>query len=74
MVDKTDPDICINGCGETNERGEFILTGYRGRRYTIEALLRDEADNPSYNGVTQPFVLDTSPKAVRISLKRLNEK
>lgn len=74
LVDEKEPDICINGCGETNERGEFTLNGYRGRRYTIEALLRDVADNPSYLGVTQPFVLEPSPKAVRISLKRLDEK
>lgn len=74
LVDEKQPDICINGCGETNDRGEFSLTGYRGRRYVVEALLRDAADNPSHNGVTPPFVLDTSPQVLRISIKTLDKK
>lgn len=73
LIDEKAPDSCVNGCGETDERGEFTLTGYKGRRYTVEALLRDEDDNPSYNGDTQPFVLDSSPKPIRILLKKLKE-
>jgi hypothetical protein len=48
LVDEKAPDFCVNGCGETNERGEFTLTGYRGRRYSVEALIRDQANIPSY--------------------------
>lgn len=70
LVDERAPDICVNGCGETNERGEFTLTGYRGRRYSVEALLRDQTNNPSYSGATNVFVLDSNTKALRIVVER----
>ena len=74
LLDEKDPDFCVNGCGETNERGEFTLTGYRGRRYSVEALLRGETDNPSYSGTTGVFALDSTSKVLRIVIKRTNEK
>lgn len=74
LVDERAPDICINGCGKTNERGEFTLTGYRGRRYSVEALLRDETDNPSYSGTSELFLLDSNPRVLRVVIKRTNEK
>lgn len=74
LVDERAPNICINGCGKTNERGEFTLTGYRGRRYSVEALLRDETDNPSYSGTSELFLLDSPPKVLRVVIKRTNEK
>lgn len=74
LVDEKAPYICVNGCGETNERGEFTLTGYRGRRYSVNALVRDETDNLAYRGATPGFMLDSAPKALRIVVKRINEK
>jgi len=74
LVDEKAPDFCVNGCGETNERGEFTLTGYRGRRYSVEALLRDETDNPSYRGTSNVFALDSNPKVLRVVVRRTNEK
>lgn len=69
LVDEKAPDICTNGCAETNEHGEFIVTGYRGRRYLIEALLRNEAGDPADRGATDSFELRTNPVPIRIVLK-----
>lgn len=69
LVDEIEPDICVNGCGETNEKGEFTVTGYLGRRYTVEGLTRDASENPSLNGVTPAFVLDRTPVPMKIVLK-----
>lgn len=66
LVDESEPDICVNGCVETNEKGEFIVTGYVGRRYTVEALTRDATDNPSMSGVTPVFMLDKNPIRMKI--------
>lgn len=74
LVDEKAPDFCVNGCGETNERGEFRLTGYRERRYTVEALLRDQTNNPSYRGTSDVFVSDSNPKVLRVVVKRTNDK
>jgi hypothetical protein len=74
LVDENAPDFCVNGCGETNERGEFTLTGYRGRRYSVEALLRDQTNNPSYSGTSDVFALDFNPKVLRVVVKRSNER
>ncbi len=74
LVDERAPGFCVNGCGETNERGEFTLTGYRGRRYSVEALLRDQTNNPSYRGTSDVFALDSDPKFLRIVVKRTNDK
>ena len=74
LVDEKAPDFCVNGCGVTNERGEFTLTGYRGRRYSVEALLRDQTNNPSYSGTTDVFALDSNPKVLRVVVKRTNDK
>jgi len=74
LVDEKAPDFCVNGCGETNERGEFTLTGYRERRYSIEALLRDQINNPTYRGTSDVFALDSNPKVLRIVVKRTNDK
>ena len=73
LLDEREPDFCVNGCGETNEKGEFTVVGYRGRRYSIEALMRDENDNPSHRGRTEIFLLDSSPKPLRILLKESKE-
>jgi len=74
LVDEKAPDFCVNGCGETNERGEFTLTGYRERRYSVEALLRDQTNNPSYRGTSDVFALDSNPKVLRVVVKRTNDK
>ena len=69
LVDEKAPDICTNGCAETNDNGEFIVTGYRGRRYLIEALLRNDAGDPADTGASELFVLSSSSKPIRIALK-----
>lgn len=69
LVDEKAPDICTNGCAETNEKGEFVVTGYRGRKYLIEALLRNEAGDPADSGATTLFELRTNPLPIRIVLK-----
>jgi hypothetical protein len=69
LLDEIEPDICVNGCGETNEKGEFTVTGYVGRRYTIEALTRDATDNPSMSGVTPVFALEKKAAPVQIIVK-----
>ncbi len=73
LLDEKAPDSCVNGCGETNENGEFTVTGYQGRRYTIEALLRYENGNPSHRGVSKILLLDSNPKPLRILLKESKE-
>lgn len=69
LVDENEPNICVNGCSETNDRGEFTLIGYRGRRYTVEAFVRIKNDDPGSEAVTQAIVLEPSPKALLLVIK-----
>lgn len=71
LLDETTPYICVNGCAETNEHGEFTLSGYRGRRYFVEAFLPSESDNRSNRERTGIFVLESDPNSLKIVVKRL---